>query len=205
MEISTTLKPTRMRLFLLILFLTSFNSFSQESKEFNLYKKLYPKASSVRLNQNTTVTTVLENNNVKITQEFFEEDLYLNGGANFNSKKALSFSSFFELDKVEASSFTYINEKYKETKVTDFKEKDEMDQSFYDDTKSLNFIYPNLKKGSKSVLKYSENVKNPRFLSPFYFGDFSPIINNKVTIIADKDINLTFKEFNTDTLNIKFH
>ncbi|MFL1012390.1 DUF3857 domain-containing protein [Flavisericum labens] len=188
-----------------LLCLSYFCSFAQESAEFNLYKKLYPNAKSVRVNQNTMVTIKLNSGKIDITQEFFEEDLYLDEGANYNSKKALNFSSFFELDKVEASSFTYSDGKYKEIQVTDFKEKDELDRSFYDDNTSLTFIFPNLKKGAKSVLKYSENVKNPRFLSPFYFGDFSPIVNNKVTIVADKDVNLTFKAFNTDSLNINFN
>ncbi len=176
----------------------------QESKEFKLYKKLYPNANSVTLNKNTTITIELNDGNIDITQEFLEEDLYLSEGASYASKRALSFSSFFELEKVEASSFVFSNGKYKEFEVTDFKEKDELDDSFYDDSKSLNFIFPNLKKGAKSVLKYTENVKNPRFLSPFYFGDFSPIVNNKVTIVADKGIEMSFKEFNTDHLNIDF-
>jgi len=192
------------KIFLFFLII-SVSGFAQESKEFNLYKKLYPNAKAVRLNQQTTVRIKLDNETINITQEFLEEDLYLDESANYNSKQSLNFSSFFELGKVEASSFTYTDGKYKEIVVTDFKEKDEMNRSFYDDTKSLNFIFPNLQKGSKSVIKYSENVKNPRFLSPFYFGDFSPIINNKVTIIADKNINLSFKEFNIDTLNISFN
>lgn len=198
------MKPTKIRLFLIIFSVAIATSFCQNSEEYNLYKKLYPKAKSVRVNQNTTITIKFNAGKIGITQEFLEEDLYLDESANYNSKQALNFSSFFELDNVEASSHSYIDGKYKEIKVTDFKEKDEIDQSFYDDTKSLNFIFPNLQKGSKSVLKYSEIVKNPRFLSPFYFGDFSPIINNKVTIIADKSINLSFKTFNTDTLNINF-
>ncbi|GAA3600126.1 DUF3857 domain-containing protein [Flavivirga amylovorans] len=193
-----------MRLFLLIVFAIGFTAFSQESKEYNLYKKLYPNAKSVKLNQSRLVTIKLDAGKIDITQEFIEEDLYLDESANYNSKKSLKFSSFFELDKVEASSFMFSDGKYKEIEVTDFKEKDEIDNSFYDDTKSLNFIFPNLKKGSKSVLKYSENIKNPRFLSPFYFGDFSPIINNKVTIVVDKNIDMSFKAFNTDTLNIDF-
>ncbi|WP_339916104.1 DUF3857 domain-containing protein [Yeosuana marina] len=193
-----------MRILIVLFIVIGLKGFSQESKEFNLYKKLYPNASSVRLNQDTEITIKLEAQNINITQEFSEEDLYLNEGANLNSKRALHFSSFFELENVEASSFTYDDGKYKEIEVKDFKQKDELNQSFYDDTKSLNFIFPNLKKGSKSVLNYSENVKNPRFLSSFYFGDFQPIINNKITIIADKNINLSFIEFNTDSLKIDF-
>ncbi len=194
-----------MRQLSVILFLVASLSFAQEPKIVELYKTQYPNSNTVRLNQKTTVTISIKEENLAIKQEFFKEDLYLDESANHNSKKALHFSSFFELEKVEASSFTFIDGKYKEFEVTEFKEKDELDQSFYDDTKSLNFILPNLKKGSKSVVKYSENVKNPRFLSPVYFGDFSPIINNSFTIIADKNVNLSFKTFNADSLDIHFN
>lgn len=204
MAIFTNLKLSKMRISLSLFFVLTLNSFAQESSEFNLYKNLYPNSNSVRLNQKTTVTISLNANDLDITQEFLEEDLYLNESANYNSKKALYFSSFFELEKVEASSFSYIDGKYKEIEVKDFKEKDEFNQSFYDDSKSLNFIFPNLKKGSKSILKYKENVKNPRFLSPFYLGDLYPIVNNKVTIITDKNIDIIFKEFNTENLDISF-
>ncbi|WP_346881949.1 transglutaminase-like domain-containing protein [uncultured Algibacter sp.] len=187
------------------LLILSFNLAAQESEEFNLYKKLYPNSNSVRINQETKVTINIDSDKIYITQEFIEEDLYLDESAKNNAKKSLHFSSFFELKGVEASSFNYENGKYRELKVKEFKEKDELNKSFYDDSKSLNFLYQNLKKGSKSRLKYSENVKNPRFLSPFYFADFSPIASNKVTIIADKNINLTFKEFQTENFDIKFH
>jgi Domain of Unknown Function with PDB structure (DUF3857)/Transglutaminase-like superfamily len=204
MEISTNLKPTKMRTFLYLLFITNMGVClnAQQSQEYNLYKNLYPNANSVRLNQNTTITIKLENEDISINQRFEEEDLYLDESATYNSKKALHFSSFFELENVEASSFIFADGKYKEQKVSDFKEKDQMDQSFYADSKSLNFIYPNLKNGSKSLLKYTENVKNPRFLSSFYFADFSPIINNTITIIADKNIDLKFIEFNMENLPV---
>lgn len=193
-----------MRTFLSCFFITiiSYSLHSQQSQEYNLYKNLYPNANSVRLKQNTTITIKLENDDISIKQAFEEEDLYLDQSATSNSKKALRFSSFFELENVEASSLIFAGGKYKEQKISDFKEKDEMNQSFYDDYKSLNFIYPNLKSGTKSLLKYTENVKNPRFLSSLYFGDFSPIINNTVTIIADKNIDLKFIEFNMENLPI---
>lgn len=204
MAIFTTMKLSKIQLSVYLIFSIVLIGFTQESTEFTKYKDLYPNSNSVRLNQKTTVTISLNANNINITQEILEEDLYLDESANYNSKKALYFSSFYELEKVEASSFTYIDGKYKEIEVKDFKEKDELDQSFYDDSKSLNFIFPNLKKGSKSLLKYKENIKNPRFLNPFYFADFYPIVNNKVTIIADKNIDLTFKEFNTEHLDLSF-
>ncbi|WP_233702668.1 DUF3857 domain-containing protein [Hyunsoonleella flava] len=194
-----------MRIFYLIILLgISITCFAQESEEYKRYKTLYPNSTAVTLNKETTITIKLDDENINIIQEHFEEDLYLDEGASRNAKRSLHFSSFFELEDVEASSLVFSDGKYREMEVEEFSEKDELDQSFYDDSKSLNFIFPNLQKGSKSRLKYSENVKNPRFLSPFYFGDYSPIVNNKITIVADKNINLKFKEFHTEDLDIKF-
>lgn len=179
-------------------------SVAQQSSEFNTYKEQYPDSHSVRLNQELVIKITLENGKINITQEIIEEDLYLDDAATFGSKKSLNYSSFFEIKNIEASSFSFENGKFRESEVKLFKEKDELDQYFYDDTKSINFIYPNLRKGSKSRLKYLEIVKNPRFLNSFYFGDFYPIIRNKITIIADKNINLVFKEYNLSGLDIQF-
>lgn len=177
---------------------------AQYSAEYTTYKSLYPDARSVRLLQETTIKIGMKSDDINISQEFIEEDLYLDDGATYGSKRALRFSAFFELEEVEAFALNFEDDKYREAKVENYSTKDEMEESFHDDMKSLNFIFPNLKKGSISKLKYSEIVKNPRFLSTFYFGDFSPIIKNKVSIVADKDITLRFLEFNTEGLDISF-
>ena len=187
------------------LFCFSSSLLGQSQELYQYYKNLYPNSSVVTLNKVTKVRIKIKDNNIDILQEFFEEDLYLDEGANKRSKKSLNFSSFFELNTVEASSFIPEKGKFKETIVSDFSEKDDLNQSFYDDSKSLNFIFPKLQKGAKSQLKYSESVKNPRFLSPFYFGDFSPVVLNKFVIIADKNVNLKFKTFNTEGLQINYN
>ncbi|WP_420552194.1 DUF3857 domain-containing protein [Tenacibaculum aiptasiae] len=188
----------------IVLLLIAITAHSQYSEEYKEYSKQYPNSRKVRLNQEIIITIKLIDNELDIKQEYVEEDLYLNESATYGSKKTLKFSSFFELSEVAASSFSFEKGKYKESKVKDFKRKDDLSQSFHDDTQILSFIYPNLKKGSKTKLKYTEKVKNPRFISPFYFGDYFPIVNNKVTIIVDKDINLEFREFNLEDENILF-
>lgn len=177
---------------------------AQFTKEFNALKEKYPEASSIRLNDEVKIYVKLKNNELEIKQHFLEEDLFLDESATYASKSSLDFSSFFELESVEATSYQYKDGKYKAFEVEDFKEKDELDNSFHDDTKSLNFIYPNLAKGSKTKLQYTEIVKNPRFLSPIYFGNFYPIKKKKATLIADKEINLRFQEFNTESYTITF-
>ena len=165
------------------------------SQDLEKYKKQYPNDDIVRLQQETIINIKLNNGEFTIHKEVFEEDLYLNNSANYNSKRSISYSTFFNLDKIEASSFSKQDGKYVENKVVNFNEKNNLNDSFYDDSKEVGFIYHKLAKGSKTRIKLTYNIKNPRFLNAFYFGDFYPIINNKVTIIADKNIGLTFKPF----------
>lgn len=205
MESSTYLRNHKMKYLPLFLFFLGFSAVAQYSPEFYKYREKYPNAHFVRLNQETKVSLKLKNNNLEIVQEIMREDLYLDEAAtSAGSKESLSFSSFFKLQDIEAASYMFEGNSYKEFDVKSFHEKDELDDAFYDDYKTLNFIYPNLKKGSKSRLSYSELVKNPRFLSPFYFGDFFPVVNNKFTIVADKDISLDFRVFNADSLDLNF-
>ncbi|TXD69383.1 DUF3857 domain-containing protein [Aequorivita lipolytica] len=187
-----------------ILILVATSAQAQYSEIYQKYKDKHPEASVVCLNQESNLFITLNNGAFDIVQENIEENLYLNEAATQGSQKSINFSSFFEMEDIEASAFNYEDNKYKEVKVSEFTEKDEMGESFYDDTKSINFIYSNLKKGSTSKLKYSQKIKNPRFLTPFYFGDFSPIAQNKFSITADASVNLKFKQFNTEGVNIAF-
>lgn len=204
MAISPNPKPINMRVIYVLILLFSVNSFSQIASDFTKYKEEHPNSHSVRLNQESKITIALVKGELSITQEIIEEDLFLDKSATYGSNQALNFSSFYEMEKIEASSYILQGEKYVEMKVEDFKEKDELDNSFYDDTKSINFIYPNLDQGAKTKLKYSQKIKNPRFLNAFFFGNFYPIINNKLTLIADKNVELIFQEFNTDSIPIVF-
>ncbi len=189
---------------IIFLLLTTISGQAQKSELYEKYKQKYPNAHAVRLLEERKIDISLKDDQIYITQEVFEEDLYLGAAATYGSKRSINYSSFFELESVEAASMLYKNGKYSELEVKDFIEKDEMDQSFYDDTKSINFIFPSLEPGSKSKLKYKEKIKNPRFLSSFFFADFKPIIKSKVTISVDKEIALKFKEFNTENVHLNF-
>ena len=159
MEKYTRLKIYKSSLIAVFLFVvTSLNA--QYSTEFLKYSKLHPEDARIRLQQETVIKIEATKEGIEINQDFLEEDLYLNEAATYNSKNRLNFSAFFELNEIEASSFSFENNEYVEKKVDKFTEKDELNTSFYDDTKSLNYVYPNLRKGSKSILKYSQKIKN---------------------------------------------
>lgn len=188
-----------------VIFFLSIYSFAQNSAEFLEFKESYPNAQVLRLQNEAVVTLSLNKGNINVTQEILEENFYMDESATMGSEKSLNFSSFFKLEKIEASTFVPQGNKFKELKVTNYTEKDELTNSFYDDTRSVNFIFPNLQKGGKTRLNYVEKIKNPRFLSRFFLGDFFPVVNSKLTIIADKDINMSFRQFNTEGLDIKYN
>ncbi|NQZ42675.1 MAG: DUF3857 domain-containing protein [Flavobacteriaceae bacterium] len=177
---------------------------AQASLDLDGYKTLYPNSQSVRLNQEIQLDIAIEKGRFQISKASVEEDLYLYESAKFDAKQSINYSTFYELDEIEASSFVYKEAGYEELKVSEFQQKDELDGSFYDDIKSVNFIFPSLGEGAKTKLKYTQSIKDPRFLSAFYFANFFPIANNKITITADKDITLRFEEINMEGVDFEF-
>ena len=172
--------------------------------DYQRYKTAYPEAYRVVINQETIITLDLnKDGEVEILNEEIEEVMHLSASASFSSEKSIQYSTFFQLESVEASTFLYQGGKYKEIKVKDFHEKDELSgASFHDDLKSLSFVYPNLSEGAKTLLNTRVRITNPRFLSAHLFGDFAPILHNKLTIICNKAIQIETKQFNFNQLNI---
>ena len=189
---------------MLLAFVMGGTVYAQRGADVNGYKKKYPNSQSVRLNQETILRIGFDKGRFEISKASFEEDLYFYDSAKYDAKKSINYSSFYELNEIEASSLIQRNGKYEELKVSDFKDKDELDGSFYDDVKSVNFIFPSLGEGAKTRLRYSQTIKNPRFLSAHYFGSFHPIENNTLTIVADKNINLRFQEMNMEGVAVQF-
>lgn len=193
-----------MKIILLLMLSVTFSGYTQFAPEFSHYKEKYKDANKVVLNRDVSIRMDIKNEDLEIIQDNIEETLYMTDGANMAARETLNFSYFFELLDIEAYTSVFGDNRFKDYKVDAFTEKDNLDNSFYDDSKSLVFLYPNLKKGAKTYLKYSEKIKNPRFLGAFFLGDLFPIDNSKFSILADKDINLVFREFNTEGLEVKF-
>ena len=184
--------------------ISSIYSWGQYSESLEKYSLLYPENQSVSLEEDYVIKIQFDGEDITITEDQNIETLYLDASAKYRSEDEISYSTFFDIEDIEASVLNFDGKKYKSEKIKDFTTKDNLSGSFYDDIKTINFIYPNLKKGSKSRLKYRTVIKNPRFLKTIYLGSYYPIAHKKVTIYADKGIELNFKEFNLDSVNFKF-
>lgn len=200
------MRQNNFRQFIVIFFffVYSLSGYAQSEFDFNYYKEKYPDKNLVRLKREITINIGLENDEIIISQTSIDETIFLNETATQFSKGSVSYSTFNQLEEIDASSLNLVGDRYKENKVTDFFRKDELDGSFHDDIKSVNFIYPNLDIGSKIRLVVKEKVTNPRFLSLFFFGGYYPTVYSKITIIADNNIYFDFKEFNTNEIDLDY-
>lgn len=201
-----SLKRDSFQIWIYSLFLlVSLSVSGQKSELYNTYKKKYPDSPIVRLQDNVTYTiSINKEGTLDITKDVFEQDLYLSRSASMGAKRSISYSSFVELASIEASSFSFNGTDYEENKVENFIEKNDLDDTFYNDTKKVSFIYPKLGEGNKTQLAFRYNIKNPRFLSAFYLADYNPIANNKVTFIVDKNVDIEFRKMNMDGFNVNF-
>ena len=184
--------------------LSSYAGLGQLSLEVDSYRESHPNAHSIQLAHEKVISIEEVGGELRIIEEYFEEDLYLDENATYASKASLTSSSFLKLLDIEAYTLVPENGKYHKYIVEEFMEKDELNESFHDDLKSVNFVYPSLNPGGKTILKYSREVKNPRFLNPFYFGNTYPIAKSKLTVIADKSVALQFRKFNMDNIPVNY-
>ena len=80
---------------------------AQNFEEFNTYKSKYPDARFVRLNNEIEISISVEEDQLYIEKAAQKEDLYLDDTAKSFSDSSLSYSTFFELRDIEASSLLY--------------------------------------------------------------------------------------------------
>lgn len=180
-------------------------SYSQFSNEYFTYKKLYPDENKVCINSSTNFIISIVNDKLIIVENYSEENIYLNSSASHFSEDEISYSSFFELKDLKAASNNFENGKYNVTEVKKFTHKDHLSTDvFYDDNKKIKFLYPKLEEGSKSTLSYKYTIKNPYLLSKTFFTFSYPTINSTFTITTDKEIEIAFKTFHTDSIGLSY-
>ena len=122
----------------------------------------------------------------------------------FSSDKIYS-SHFVKIDKIAAKTLIPVRRKYKEIPVESFKEKSEItDGIFYDDSKSISFVFPGVTKGCRTVLDYSISFTDPRFLNAFHFNSYLPIEQADLILKVNKNISISHKTFHLDDVDITF-
>lgn len=198
---------TAVRCFIIFLIslVTSIGAKAQFSEEYLKYKTMYPNENKVCLSTTTNFNISIVGAELKIEEVFSEENLYLGSNANLFSEDEISYSSFFDLKDLKASSMNFVNGKYKEIPVKNFTHKDNLSTGvFHDDSKMVKFLYPKLEEGAKSKVYYIYSVKNPYILAKSFFSFSYPTAVSNYIITADEGVEIAFNTFNTDSINLKY-
>lgn len=179
--------------------------FSQQIADFREIKERYQDNNVVRLSSLVKIKIDIVEDQLKITRSISESNLFLNENAKNHARESVSYSSFIRLNEVEASTQYVKGDKYYKIKVDDFLRKNDLDGSFHDDVKKLNFIYPKMGPGSITNLQTQESILNPRFLGSFYFGGYYPVLSSRLEISVDNNVKMDFKQFNVGDLDIQYN
>lgn len=188
---------------LFFVLLSSVSSFAQS--EWLDYKKNYPNVNEIIINDSQSYDFFIENKKIKVLQNNQFESLILTENGIQNNQESFSYSELVKLLDYEA--YTIVTEKGKEKKikVTQTNEKQARQSSvFYNDVKERQLIFPNLEAGAKKVFNYQTEFVDPFLLHKFIFGNYLPIMNSSLEVIAEKNITIGYKIFNDPTNQIEF-
>ncbi|MEI7596324.1 MAG: DUF3857 domain-containing protein [Bacteroidota bacterium] len=178
---------------------------SQTVSDFRGYADKYKDKDIVYLNLKTEVMVDIEKTGLKIEETKYEDIYYNNFKAGAYSEKDVETSHFIKMKEIEASTLMPDGDKFKEVKVKEFKTKEVIDEEiFYQDLFSTSFIFPSLRQGAITKLKFTLNINEPRFFPFEVTQKFFPIENLEFVINTDKNVNFDIKYFNIDTSKINF-
>ena len=189
----------------LILFVYLFiglNLKAQKENFYELYSERYKGETSIILKNKERVE--ISNNNGELEIEIFNEHstLVLEKKPYPIKKESVQYNSFMPMSDLKAETLIpKENGGYTSKKVTDFRDVDQLSSSiFYDDTRRTSFEYEDIVKGSILQYSYKNQLNEPKFLGPFMFSNYLPVMESEVVISYPNTVVLTFKKFNMDTL-----
>lgn len=137
--------------------------------------------------------------NVKV----YERAKFMTSNKLFLAKKSIPFDKFRKIENLKAIS---ILENGQKKKVDYFETKDELGgMIFYSDSKRKEFVFPNVKEGTEIEHSYDEVYGNEIPFSYFFnFASYFDTEKAELVIEFPKDVEVDFKLFNADNLDIQF-
>ncbi len=170
------------------------------------WQEKYPKSNGVFLTHQKEITIDYHSKKGVTTSSVDTyEKLLFNTKAKRYSTSSIYTSSFVESSIIDAYSSIPSNGKYKKVKVDDFTEAEDFGNGiFYNDSKRISFKFSGITENAKTYYSYKTNYIDPRFLGSFYFNSFLPIVESKLVIYCDKNVEIKWKTFGTETENIEY-
>ncbi|MEQ8245548.1 transglutaminase domain-containing protein [Fulvivirga sp.] len=159
----------------------------------------YPEDQAIFLKYYEDIDIKISGDSLVVSSKHLKETLHLGNKSNVYAKDGIYSSSFYQNQSISARTLIPEKRKFKVIKVTEFKESfDKSSSVFYDDGKSINFIFPAVQPGAHTILEYEQKIKDPKFIGSFLFQNYLPIVHSKFTVTVDKGVDIRLDIINNE-------
>ena len=168
--------------------------------ELAIYAEKFPNENGAFIKKDEIVEiSVDKSGRPVIAIEHDEERIFLNDNCKLYSKESIGFSAFNKVEDVNPVVYIPNGDKFKSSRITEIIEEEDLSgDSFYDDNRTMNFLYTGLVKGAKTSLTYREVITEPHFFGSFYFSSYLPVASSKYQIKTPADMEIVFKLFGNE-------
>lgn len=179
--------------------------YGQKVSEMEYIAKKYANEDAVYLQKNENAEIIIEGDSLVVYNHSFSDMLMIRDNTAPYAEKQIGYSAFHELNDLNPKTLVPSGDKFKEVKVEEIKDIASFDGGvFFDDVRYKKFIFPSLIKGAIARLDYTEKINEPRFLSPYFFGSYLPVLKSSYSISFPKEVKISYKLMGKNTENIKF-
>jgi hypothetical protein len=173
----------------------------KRSKELHLVTVKKSSTNENNKNKNTQTTANQNGDSIACSAHYYTEVLHLNPNRNSTINESVNYSYFQDLISLKA--YTVLPNQ-KKIVVKDFVTQSLLGENvFFDDLKAKSFVFPAVCAGAKTVVDYTEHLKEVKLLGSYYFNAAMPVVQTDFTVITSPDIEIGYKVFGHAVIDFK--
>jgi hypothetical protein len=165
----------------------------------------FPKEDVVYLEMTEYLDISIQGDSLNIKNKVKERAHYLTSNDLSMSREHIYYTSFSEIEDLNAFTEVPNGKKSKKIEVTDFQVKSATSGGvFFDDNKKMEFIFPGIMTGSTTQMEYTEHIKDPRMLGSFFFNYYVPVLKAEYSVTFPPEVKVAYVLLGDNTDKIKF-
>jgi hypothetical protein len=170
-----------------------------------MYQDRYPKEQGMHLlNEQYATIKIDKSGKLLIEVNYTEEQFFLTDDASKFSKDRIYYSGFEKVDQIKAFSLIPSGKKYNKIPIRNVKTESAYSSNiFFDDVKRIEFDFPGLIPGAKTLLTYRRTIEEPRFFGRFFFSTQWPGEEARFVVRFPSEVKLKYLLYGLDTEGVQ--
>lgn len=178
---------------------------SQKPADYAYLNELYKDKEIVYLSDVQEFNLIVNHNTLEIDEYAREERYYISERSSLYGKESVNSSYFHELKSVSAYVLSPKGEGYTKHKVKYFETNQPISRKyFYDDIVTTSFDLPEMRKNAISVIETKHRITDPHISMAAYWSDYFPVLNKRVTVTTDVDVDLEISYFHMSEKDLTY-